>query len=295
MISFSRIINWGRKDLFREDGNIKLNTNSTNVVWHFQPHMFNMATKGSMTPFQIFSDDNLFRGAIDKRLSTGGSCTPSGMRSALKEYKSNRSVSNFCPSIAKAVYMYFGGKLSVLDFSAGFGGRLLGAMGSENVRRYVGIDSLKENCDGLIKMYEIFKDLTKTSVSIISGLAEDELLKINESFDLVFTSPPFFDKETYSKDCHQSCVKFSDYSSWLNCWLLDVVEKSSRLLKSNGKLALWIGHSDEHNILEDFVTASCNLLTLDGVLYFEKPSNVYNRKREPIKLEKILVMSRKSR
>jgi 16S rRNA G966 N2-methylase RsmD len=295
MISYERIMNWKRNHIFCDDDKtIKNNVNSTNIIWHFQPHMFNMSSKGSLTPLAIFNNDILFKEAIDRRLSLGGTCSRSGVRGVLKDFKRNRGVGSMPPAIAKAVFASFDKDLTVLDFCAGFGGRLLGAIASDHVKRYVGIDVIKENCDGLNAMYEKFKPLTKTSVSIFNGPSEEVLDTINETFNMVFTSPPFFDKEMYSYNMNQSFRKYPTYRDWLNNWLMTVVKKSTDKLTRNGKLVIWIGHSDDHNITEDFLISSHNILTLVDVIYFEMPKNVYNSKAgDSYRREKFLVMQRK--
>jgi len=294
-ISFERILNWKKLHLYSQDGKtIKYNPNSVNMIWNFQKHIFDISARGFPTPIQIFNDDHLLKSAIDSCLTNVGVCSHENIRAFLKELSGNNGSDHITPSTAKAVYTYFDRPLSVLDFSAGFGGRLLGAMASENVKRYVGIDPLKQTCDGLNVLYEKFKDLSYPSVSIVNGLPEAVLDSINETFDLVFTSPPFFDKEIYSKDNGQSCIKYYDYKDWLNNWLMVVVDKSTSKLNNDGKLVIWIGHSDEHNIIEDFLVASHNILSLDDVLYFEMPESTYNRRQgDSYRLEKFLIMSRK--
>lgn len=292
-ISFMRIVNWDKSDIFKEDRVIKMNSNSTNIIWHFQPHMFNIASKGSLTPIEIFRDDNSFKDAIFRRLTYGGSCTPSGIRAILKDYKHNKSVSNFPPMVAKGLYSYFDRDISVLDFCAGFGGRLLAAMGSQNVKRYVGIDCLKENCDGHNKMIEKFSSLSEGSFSIINSTAENTIEKINEKFDVVFTSPPYFDREIYSKtDLNQSFVKYPEYSSWLKDWLLGNVLKASKLLKEDGRIALDLSNTNEYKIEDDFIFVSRGLFKLDDILYYEMPSISYLKGNIPVKREKILIFSK---
>ncbi len=292
-VSFMRIVNWDKFDVFKEKDIIKCNNNSTNIIWHYQPHMFSMASKNRLTPLEIYSDDNLFKDAIRRRLEFCGSCTPSGIRSILKYYKHNKSISNFPPFIAKGVYLFFDKEISVLDFSAGFGGRLLSAIGTENIKRYVGIDCLKENCDGHNKMIKKFSSLSRGTFLIINSLAEDVLPNINETFDLVFTSPPYFDREIYSKtDPNQSYVKFPEYSLWLKNWLLDVVLKSSKLLNKDGKIALDLSNTEDHRIEDDFIFISRNYLKVEDILYYETPSVSYLKGNVPVKREKIFIFSK---
>jgi 16S rRNA G966 N2-methylase RsmD len=286
-LSFDRIANWHGSNLFDDSGNIKVNTNSTGIIWSNQPHMFNMATRGSMTPMDIFLSDDKFKDAIKRRLSYGGKCTPSGIRSALKEYRGNRSVGNFLPSVARGVLT----KLSadentrVLDFCAGFGGRLLGCM-AHGVGEYVGIDPLTLNCRGLSAMSSLSSN---TTVRIINDVAEDALLSLEEGFDMVFTSPPYFDKEIYSPDITQSYNKFTNYSKWLNEWLIYVSALSSRLLSSDGKFVLSIGKSDDHNVAHDFIEA-VPFLNVVETIQVCTPVISYRRGKTPMKFEYIYVM-----
>ena len=291
--SFDRICNWKKQHLFVDENIIKMNTNSTNIIWHFQPHMFDMAINGSLSPKQVFGDDILFRDAIRRRLTYGGSCSPSGIRSVLKEYKNNRSISNFLPSVAKAVYMYFSNdrQIDVLDFCAGFGGRLLGALGSRCVKRYVGIDVLGENCDGLKNMIGAFD--SECEGRIVQGQCENVLKGVPDAFDLVFTSPPYFNTEIYSNGIEQSYNKFPEYEDWLTHWLVPVVVEASEKLRDTGRVALSLGKCGKHNVIDDLVFLVRSKLKMSDVIYFEVPSISYRRGFKPKKREKIIVLEKR--
>src|SRR5947209_17173336 len=58
------------------------------------------------------------------------------------------------------------------------------------------------------------------------------------SADLVFTSPPYFDKERYGDDALQSYVQFPSYRDWLEGFLQPAITQSFRVLKKGGVLAL---------------------------------------------------------
>ena len=49
--------------------------------------------------------------------------------------------------------------------------------------------------------------------------------------DLVFTSPPYFDRELYSDDAEQSCIKYPKYEDWLDKFLHPTLETSYKLLQ----------------------------------------------------------------
>lgn len=103
------------------------------------------------------------------------------------------SVNSFKPSIAKYLYCFYDAK-NILDFSAGWGGRLVGAMVLPNTK-YIGIDTNKDlkngysylidllNCKNRVKM--IWKDSSKVDYSKLK-------------YDFVMTSPPYYYVEKYN-------------------------------------------------------------------------------------------------
>jgi hypothetical protein len=56
--------------------------------------------------------------------------------------------------------------------------------------------------------------------------------------DLVFTSPPYFNREAYSEDAEQSYKKFSTYESWRDGFLRPTLETCVSYLKADRYL-LW--------------------------------------------------------
>lgn len=125
-------------------------------------------------------------------------------------YQGSRAY-NFPPNIAKYIYNKYGGE-RVLDFCAGFGGRLLGFWHS-NVKEYVGIDpnkKLKHN--EMISWLRENDFYNKKKASIIYSSAEDVNYDELGKFDLVFTSPPYFNSEIYSEDETQSLTRYPKYN-----------------------------------------------------------------------------------
>jgi 23S rRNA A1618 N6-methylase RlmF len=125
-----------------------------------------------------------------------------------------------------------------LDCSAGWGDRLVGAIayGCE----YVGVDPSK--C-----MRPKYKQIIKTLASpakqskykvICDGF---EKVKIKKNyFDLVFTSPPFFDFEVYENNNNQSVQQFNTVDNWKKYFLFPLIDKSYSALRVGGYLALYI-------------------------------------------------------
>ena len=151
--------------------------------------------------------------------------------------------SQFKPNAAKALYDYFDVK-NVLDFSAGWGDRLAGFYASLNTELYVGLDPRVENhpiyhkqaqyYDKLLTMFEKQK-----KVFFHDSPAEDfDYSEYNDTFDIVFTSPPYFNVERYSYDDTQSWVRYKSIGDWNKDFLHKAIEKMWPSIRSGGKLCI---------------------------------------------------------
>jgi hypothetical protein len=174
---------------------------------------------------------------------------------------------NFPPMTAKYLYERFTEDIkdqeviNIYDPSAGWGGRILGAMGVRDDRRihYVGTDPNPDNFldDGAYSKYASIADFynTKTyrgnpffsetnSYEIFQEGSEEigkhpDFQKYKGKMDLIFTSPPYFNREAYSEDTRQSYKKYgSSYESWKNGFLRPTLETCVEYLKRDRYL-LW--------------------------------------------------------
>ena len=73
-------------------------------------------------------------------------------------------------------------------------------------------------------------------------------------FDLVFTSPPFFDMEIYEDVETQSVEKYKSVVKWKNGFLFPALRKSYKFLKVGGYLALYITDFKNANYIYDMKT-----------------------------------------
>lgn len=154
----------------------------------------------------------------------------------------------FRPSVAKFIYDRFGGG-RVLDFSAGWGDRLSAALATSSVTHYTGIDpntnlhpgyqsqieTYNRNVDGDI--FDWFGSFTPKSIRMIHSPAEDADLG-DDTYDVVFTSPPYFDRERYSDNETQSWKRYKQSDSWLSGFMYPVVKKVWDHLRPGGHLCV---------------------------------------------------------
>lgn len=105
------------------------------------------------------------------------------------------SIGIFKPVTAMEIYSRFNPK-SVLDFSMGWGGRLVGAC-ALNISNYIGIDTNKNLREPYRRMCRLLKQLgTETNIKLMfkDALAVDYSVL---EYDLVLTSPPYYNIEVY--------------------------------------------------------------------------------------------------
>lgn len=181
--------------------------------------------------------------------------------------------SQFRPSAAKTVYDYFKAE-TVLDFSMGWGDRILGAHTSNYVQKYVGFDPNKNLFKGYfdqIDHYEMINPTKKTFI-LNQSCAENEDFVTNDEFDLIFTSPPYFDKEKYSNDEHQSFIKHKGFDNWMKDFLYKTIELRTKSLKVGGHLVINISdiytrkkHYPICDLMNDFIDNTNNFEYIGGI------------------------------
>jgi len=209
---------------------------------YFQPHMWSVRVSRYLSPHDVFQDDTMLRSAIHRSWTIWPDrfgANPATLRRMLKTYPGAASVSNFRPTVARSVLHHFSKDSdTILDFSAGYGGRLLGALSMK--RHYVGIEPCTSQVMGLRSMLTNMTEYgARGSAEIIAGCAEDVMHLFPRSMaNLVFSSPPYFNWEKYSSEESQSFIKFGTYEEWKNGFLEPVILQSMRVLKKGGKFAV---------------------------------------------------------
>lgn len=175
---------------------------------------------------------------------------------------------NFPPLTAKLLYQNFLGHVDaphvrVWDPSSGWGGRLLGAMsynrqlygGTLQQLTYYGTDPNPAFYRDGTSVYATIAD-HYNRVRIGNSLFDtphqyqvfqlgSELFHTTDVFqqhrgtgDLVFTSPPYFNREAYSDDPNQSYKKFSNYDLWRDEFLRPTLRNAYDFL-NHDRYLLW--------------------------------------------------------
>lgn len=158
--------------------------------------------------------------------------------------------SNFRASAAKWIYDKFNckGKI-VLDPCAGFGQRMTGAAAA-GVSKYICYDVNSELTEELKEEAKFLGTVSNTKFSII--LEDYTQSKLKEQIDFIFTSPPYFDREIYSKDEKQS-LNIGSYEEWIEKFLKVLLQKSFSYLKNDGICCINIGNVGTKNTTNETI------------------------------------------
>jgi hypothetical protein len=124
------------------------------LAWHYFPHAWGVSCGGKLSPLETFADEERLQNALSRREKYGTLKSESDLRKALRTVSGTQAVSNFRPTAAAAMYDRYmpGGGGVTWDMSSGYGGRLLGAIASLHVRKYIGTDPASLTFDGLTEM-----------------------------------------------------------------------------------------------------------------------------------------------
>jgi hypothetical protein len=138
----------------------------------------------------------------------------------------------------------------VLDPCAGWGGRMLGTVAYG--AHYTGFEPNTTTYANLQKIVQFLE--IENSVTLICDDARN-MTKYNlQSFDMVLTSPPYFDLEIYAHESTQSVTGTSTYQQWADGFLRDIIKLGIDHLNSDG-VSCWNvgkvrGRDMNHDVLK---------------------------------------------
>ncbi len=292
------------KDILLEDNNLQMNFNGLDLANSYHPHMMEAHySRGENSPMETYNNDDGLKDCINRWLELGKVPNHAGMRRILKTRDGTKGVVNFKPSISKFIYDNYcpvDGK--VLDPCSGYSGRLAGCIASNRNLFYHGIDPNGKTAIGNMEMASFFSTqydilgerIYKYKFRFDLGMAEDILPGLEEKYDLVFTSPPYFNVEIYSEDKSQSCNRYQEYEIWLQSFLYSIVDQSKRLLKEDGYLILNAKNLPGKKMADDLCKYCEKDWELETTYHMRLANSEYNRKNgETFHIEPIFVFKKK--
>jgi hypothetical protein len=240
-----------------KDGRIGLGNNSGQSINRFLfPNMMTAEPKGrgSNSLKDRFYDDTKLKRAIricfefrdgDKLVF------PTAIRRAL-ELVTGENVTNFKAQNARSIVEYLCPVLwgNVYDYSAGYGGRLLGITSSNMRYNYHCVDPNTETVKYLTYLNELINESIGGQGEIT---CETSQTYKPQDIDCAFSSPPYFNLEKYSDEPTQCMVEFSTLDEWFDGYVVPTMQNIYNGLNSDGIFATNIADYKTYGNKEFFV------------------------------------------
>lgn len=215
-----------------------------------------------------------------------------------------RKVANFPVRTAKDIYERYdlGGQLNCLDTSAGFGSRMSAVLLSGH--NYCGFDPNKKLMSQLKNYYQWLKDNNQLVSNQRCGLycqgSEVFIPSLVNTFDVSFTSPPYFNLEKYSDDNSASTYNYNNYYNWVVQFVEPTVMNTYSYLRVGGYAMINIKNlSKKEPCFDDFFRAFSMVAGFEYVETFDMtiPKKQYgmahnNEKGEIVNKEPIMVFKK---
>lgn len=264
-------------------GEIIINTGmgiATKICNYLMPNMYNVIhirwNKGIKDAISKFTNPNGLRYAIKFALDFCDNASPKNVMAGIRML--GAMPTNFRPMNVKALlnrYCPIGG--TYYDYAMGFGGRLLGT-GAGNIKdyKYIGTDPNTETFTNLKKLKGYINEVIPRFKATLHNKCSEDLILASDSIDYAFSSPPYFNLETYSSDETQSYNKFNNLDSWIENYMKPTIQniwnglKNDRWFQMN--LADFKGKSREIKIVDKIIKIAEEIgFIYDGTLTLTVP------------------------
>jgi hypothetical protein len=246
-----------------------------------------------LSPFAAWNNKDYMKLVIEKYVDEKEDLTSFNLResfyklsSKLPEKYKNMECNFFKATLAASVYHAFlrdSTKTRVLDISAGWGDRLLAAL-AKNLDSYLAFDPNASLQPGYRAMIDEYMESKKDQYKVIDAPFESaEAILEGREFDLIFTSPPYFDLEVFTTEGEQSIITHSTFDKWMVHFLFKSLYIAWNTLAPDGNMVIHIDDfskgTEKHRIIEPmvlFVCGWCSSARFDGVV----GASGYNKKKD---------------
>lgn len=210
----------------------------------FMPNLFEayninaVVPEGNGSASFKFNNEEYLKKCVRFALQCDGSAMPKSIMSGIRQ--AGVMPSNFRPMNAKAIYEAYCPEGGVIhDSSAGFGGRLTGALTSKKNFYYIATEPNSATYENLYRLGNAIEGVTgrKNSFKIIKQ--GSEVFRANpEIFDFGFSSPPYFFCEVYTDEPTQCYIKFPNIYEWVDGFVKATIDNEYYMLKHNRYYAI---------------------------------------------------------
>lgn len=229
------------KDPFLPDGSIgPIDARSRpghKIIDHYMTHFHDVKNHKGVSLRSLINQVNVEK-ALYQNLKMHSTPYCSELRRMLTITNGAGSVTKYRAITTKAIVQKFKAQ-RVLDPCIGWGGRMLGTLASSPTARYVGCEPDRKTYAANQKILndKALADANLEKRAQLFFLPAEEALPLYISklpkFDMVITSPPYFNLEVYTCG-DQSINKYTTWLTWTENWLKPVILMCLDQLKPGG-------------------------------------------------------------
>ena len=185
--------------------------------------------------------------------------SPTALRRAL-ELVTGENVQNFKALNARAIVEHLCPVMwgNVYDYSAGYGGRMLGITTSNMRYNYRCIDPNTETITNLTYLSNVIKEAVGNTANISCAVSEEYQ---TTDIDLAFSSPPYFNLEKYSDEPTQCMVRYTTLEEWFDGYVVPTMQNIHNGLNSDGIFATNIADyksygNKEYKVVDEWISTA---------------------------------------
>lgn len=272
------ILKCHEKNIIWEGDILNIRNNQGNSLLRFLfPNQMTVTKNYTDTSSMLdkFNSETRFKSAVRFALKYD-KANPIGILRALRMI-GGQTDTNFSTMKAQAIYeRYCPPNGIIYDYSAGFGGRMLGALTSKNNYKYIGVEPNTETYTYLLNLGKYIENaLNKTNTYEIIHTISENYKAEKDSVNFAFSSPPYFDLEKYSDEDTQSYIKYKTIDQWFDGYVIPTLCNIRYMLKSNSFYAVNIadfgdGRKGKIEIVDRWIKESENVgFTLEKQIYMK--------------------------
>jgi SAM-dependent methyltransferase len=188
--------------------------------------------------------------------------SPTALRRAL-ELVTGENIQNFKPLNARAIIDHLCPVMwgNIYDYSAGYGGRLLGIATAKMRYNYTGIDPNTETFNHLNYLNSLILTATGNNSTVVQAVSEEYQ---PHDMDMAFSSPPYFNLEKYSDEPTQCMVRYTTLDDWFEGYVVPTMKNIHRGLNNDGIFATNIADyksygNKEYQVVERWIATAQSL------------------------------------
>jgi hypothetical protein len=205
------------------------------ILDHHMPHFYDVKNWKGVSVRSLFTQEKLEK-ALLQNIIMHSTPYKSEIRRMITMTGGLGNVTKYRTVTTKSIVSYFGSK-RVLDPCVGWGGRMLGTLAADTDTIYIGCEPDTNTAKGLTAMLAdtaIPQEARRRATILVSPVESQlDYFKTLPKFDLVLTSPPYFNLELYTEG-EQSTDANDTWDDWVKNWLKPVILGCLECLQEGG-------------------------------------------------------------